>query len=274
MAITGVGIRRDLVGPPPVRRKHTLLEVPGVLDQTERWLNGVNLLGYPEATPETWGLCSEGTFREKAEGEDRPQASFDPFVLYLPVTCSSLGWQDLAEMAVVTLDVTTSHGVEQVLAQGFDNAPLTNNPFFGDANLTILGGATESPAVALAYLEDAIAGTGRGGVIHAAPGTLAALNPALTYSDEGQLYTTGSGTPVVSGSGYIDTDPDGGSTPAADQDWMFATGPVRVYLGEITVPPIAEALDRSDNTVTFRAERPVLALWDTALQVGVLVDWD
>ena len=32
-------------------------------------------------------------------------------------------------------------------------------------------------------------------------------------------------------------------------------------------------LDRSDNVLTFRAERYVLAIWDGALQAAVLVDW-
>ena len=34
-----------------------------------------------------------------------------------------------------------------------------------------------------------------------------------------------------------------------------------------------ESIDRSDNVVTFRAEFYVLAIWDTALQAAVLVDW-
>jgi hypothetical protein len=54
---------------------------------------------------------------------------------------------------------------------------------------------------------------------------------------------------------------------------MFATGPVEIRLGPGIITDLVETLDRSDNTVTFRAERYVLATWDTALQVAVLVDW-
>ena len=39
------------------------------------------------------------------------------------------------------------------------------------------------------------------------------------------------------------------------------------------MPDITEVLDRSNNDVTFRAERYVLVEWDTVLQAAVLVDW-
>ena len=53
----------------------------------------------------------------------------------------------------------------------------------------------------------------------------------------------------------------------------FATGPVRVYMGPVRLDSVRENLDRSDNLLTFRAERYVLAIWDTALQAAALVDW-
>ena len=54
---------------------------------------------------------------------------------------------------------------------------------------------------------------------------------------------------------------------------MYATGPVEVRLGEVAVMDIKEVLDRSNNDVTFRAERYVLVTWDTQLQAAILVDW-
>jgi hypothetical protein len=73
--------------------------------------------------------------------------------------------------------------------------------------------------------------------------------------------------------GYQGVDTPWLATPGADEDWIFATGPVEVHLGPLVMTNIKETLDRSDNTVTFRAERYALALWDTALQAAVLVDW-
>lgn len=270
MSIQAAGIRLDLRGPRPVAPPHSLLKTPGVVvEGPDRWLNGVNEIGYPEDVPSLWEPCSEGTFREKEEGTDRPQATFDAFVAYLPITCSTFGWQELQEQAEAVLDATLSYGVEEALAQGI---PGSSNPYLGDANLTIVSG-TQTPATALAYLEDAIGATGRMGMIHATPAIVSTLAADKLEGNEEGILLTSNGTPVVSGGGYIGTDPDSGGTPSAGQGWMFATGPVEVRLGDLVITDIAQSLDRSDNVVTFRAERYVLATWDTSLQTGVLVDW-
>jgi hypothetical protein len=36
---------------------------------------------------------------------------------------------------------------------------------------------------------------------------------------------------------------------------------------------ISEYVDREANEVIYRAERSFVALWDTSLQSGVLIDW-
>jgi hypothetical protein len=265
--VQAAGIRLDLNGPRPVAPPHSLLKTPGVVkDGPDRWLNGVNIIGYPEETPLLWEPCSEGTFREKDEGGDRPQATFDAFVAYLPVTCSTFGAFDLAEQAEAVLEATVSMAAEEALVAGITGS---SNPYFGDANLTVLGGAAVSAATALAYLENAIGATGRGGMIHAPP----AIVSVLDLNKNGERLVTANGTPIISGDGYIGSDPDNAGSPAAGQDYMYATGPVEVRLGAVAMTDMAETLDRSDNSVTFRAERYVLATWDTALQVGALVDW-
>lgn len=267
---TAAGVRLDLDGPRPVAPPHSLVSTPGVLvsEDAGRWLNGVNIVGYPDEVPSLWEPCSEGTFRVKDEGSDRPQATFDAFVCYIPVTCSTFGWSDLQAQAEAVLEATYSQGVEQGLSQGIAGSA---NPYFGDTGLTALGGGAVSAAVGLSYLEDAIGETGRGGVIHATPAVVSALE--ADKLGNGEALVTANGTPIVSGGGYIGTDPDSEASPAAGQSWVFATGPVEVRLGPLVITDLAETLDRSDNTVTFRAERYVLATWDTALQSGVLVDW-
>lgn len=272
-AIVGAGIRLDLDGPRPVAPPHSLLSTEGVVVARDdgRWLNGVNIMPYPADVPSLWEPCSEGTFRIKDEGLGVDIVTFDAFVCYIPVTCSSLGIrQDLAGQAETVLEATYSMGVEQALASGVVGS---SNPYFGDANLNILGGGAVSAAVALSYLEDAIGETGRMGVIHATPAIVSALAAdKLEGTEEGALVTA-NGTPVVSGDGYIGADPDNGTSPSAGQGWMFATGPVEVRIGPVVITELAETLDRSDNSITFRAERYVLATWDGVLQSGVLVDW-
>lgn len=272
------GPRLDLNGPAPVAPAHSLLNTPGVVVERDsgRWLNGVNLVGYPDDTPSLWEPCSDGTFAVKAGGTDLPQATFDPFVVYLPVECILRGARDISDFSEETLSAVESYGVEQYLSVGIPGSG-SNNPYLADANVSVLnGGAAVSASLGIAFLEDAIAATGRGGVIHS--------TPAVNSRAGGDVFVSGSlqtlnGTPVVSGDGYIGATGPGLTDPSYDlatgdtEQWIFATGPVEVRLGPLVNTPLRESLDRSDNLVVYRAERYVLATWDTALQVAVLVDW-
>lgn len=277
MSITAVGPAIRLDAPLPRAPLHGLLTIPGVLVDEggePRWMNGVNLWGY-SGTPETWEPCSTGTFREKSSEDTQTNERFDPFAVYLPRSCSSLGMPSgFEEDALVALDATISFGVEQALANGVVGS---TNPFLGDGNLTILaGGAAQSPGVALSYLENAIGQTGRRGIIHATPAIVAALQavPVGDVDDDDPLLTA-SGNYVVSGGGYIGTDPVSGATPGTTEDWMFATWMVEVRMSDMQLNPedIADALDRELNDVVYRAERYVLATFDSEFQAGVLVDW-
>lgn len=284
---TAVGPALDLDGPLPVAPEHGLLQtlqsMPGmVVTDNNRVFNGVNVWGYPTATPSLWEPCSSGTFRDKNETYDADTPRFDGLVAYLPIVCSTIT-QDPAETAAratAALNATLSFGLEQALAKGVTGS---TNPYLGDSNLTQLGGAAVLPEAGLAFLENAIGATGRQGIIHMTPGVIGKLGYNLIrevdpdgVDDSGDEYLeTAVGTPVVSGGGYINTDPSGktGSDPTVGQEWAFATGPVMVYLeGAPTLSPF-EYIERDTNTVVFRAERYVLPLWDTSLQSGVLIDW-
>jgi len=271
---TAIGPALDLDGPLPVAPEYRLLSVPGVVQGVAgRELNGVNVWGYPEDTPSLWEPCSAGTYRDKSEDSTWQQPRFDGLVAYLPIMCSTItaAPEEFAQRAEVTLNAVLSFGIEQALAQGVVGS---TNPFFGDTNLTQLGGGAVSAQAGLNYLENAIGQTGRGGMIHATPGTVSAWN-FVNLLTEGEVLRTANGTPVVSGGGYINTDPSGltGSDPSVGQEWAFATGPVRVFLADGPSLEVSEYVDRSDNTVIYRAERYFLAEWDTSLQSGVLIDW-
>ena len=98
----------------------------------------------------------------------------------------------------------------------------------------------------------------------------------LTDSPNSEGYIeTANGTPVASAGGIINTDPSGktGSNPSVGQEWAFAVGPVKLYLEDSPTLSPYQYIDRETNTVTFRAERYILPLWDTSLQSGVLIDW-
>jgi hypothetical protein len=126
------GPRLDLRGPLPVAPRHSLLNTPGVViveDDDGRWLNGVNLIGYPASTPLAWNACvpEASDAGVKDEGDPGDQAQFDPFVCYLPVTCSALSYPYIRDWSEVVLEATYSMAVEEALA-GVTTAGLGPNP--------------------------------------------------------------------------------------------------------------------------------------------------
>jgi hypothetical protein len=288
--VTGVGPALDLDGPLPVARRFSLLKTPGIVieevgeDESPRWMSGIAVYGYPAGKPFTWEPCSVGTYRTKQTSADdpaQPGDRFDPFAIYFPLECSTFDARDesFIDRARLVLDKTLSHGVESALANGVDQS---NNRSFGDTNLVILA-TNVSPRIGLSYLEDAIGFyTGRQGLIHATPAIVSAWGFGSEFTQEGGdvrddpgevTLRSRCGTPVISGSGYIGADPVNGDSPGPHKGWAFATGNVEVRIGDGPHVSIPESLDRSDNTVTVYPERFVVADWDTALQVGVLIDW-
>lgn len=273
---TAVGPAFSLDGPPPVAPPHSLLMQEGVVVERDatRVLNGANVWAYPTGCSSLWEPCLDGTYRVKEDESSQPSTRFDSFVVYKPVTCSAIGLsnpEELAERAAAVLDATLSAGIEKALAEGVDGS---TNPFFGDTNVDILNSGTAvSPGVGLSYLEEALGTQCRQGMLHFTPAIVSALQ-AFPVGDGGDTrLITANGTPVVSGMGYQDVFTADLTEPAETEDWAFATGPVRVYLGPVVLTSVKETLDRSENILTFRAERYVLAIWDGVLQAAALIDW-
>lgn len=269
---TGVGPAFSVDGPLPVAPKHGLLTIPGVAQEGDgRWENGIVVDGYADHTPSLFEPCSTGTFRVKDDGEEGNKPRFDPIVVYYPISCSTHGMANpnvIRDRTEKLLEATLSFGIEQALSQG---VTLSTNAYLGDTNLVPLAGGAVSPKVGLRYLEKAIGETGRKGLIHATP-------PVINewfgdpQRDMPQLVTA-NGTPVASGGGYLGTDPVSQPSPATTVDWVFATGPVEVFLAKMESLQVVEAVDRSINLATFRAEVAALVEWDTSLQVGIRIDW-
>jgi len=270
----------SLDGPLPVAPLRSLLNTVTVIDSPDlRFGVGGVVWPYPPGLPESFDPCSTGTFRTKSEGEGWDLPQFQPFTVYLPITCSSItaaapGFADRVQLAFAA---TESYAVAYELARGVAN-PL--NPFLDDANLNILAaGVAVQPDAALSYLEDAIGATGRGGVILTTPAVGASFNGSnCGYGIEvqsGRLVTTANTTPVALDGGFIGASPSLHAPLVAGQGWAFATGPIMVRRSpDIQIlSTLKESTDRSDNTVTFRAERDYLVIWDTVLQAGALVDW-
>lgn len=258
----------------PVAPPHSLLNTPGVVKPTQdHWLSGAAVYPYPEDLPGEWDPCSTGTFRTKDEGSGVESPHFASFVSYLPITCSAMSIGDPDEFsrrAEIALDAVQSFSVERQLSQG---TGVVTNPFLADAahTLTAAGATATKPLAALSYLEEEIGETGKQGMIHATP---AVVSQWFDQTREDVPLVTVNGTRVVSGGGYKDATPSGRAAATAGQSWVYATGPVEVRKAPVAVLDIKDVLDRSNNDVTFRAERYVLVTWDTQLQAAILVDWD
>lgn len=258
----------------PVAPPNSLLNTPGVVvpPGDEHWLSGAAVYPYPSDMPSEWDPCSAGTYRTKEEGSGVESQYFASFVGYLPITCSSISIGDpeeFARRAEIALNAVQSFSVERQLSQG---TGVSTNPFLADANhtLTDAGATAQTPDVALAFLEEEIGETGKQGMIHATP-------PVVSrWFDQDRIngpLVTVNGTRVASGGGYKGATPFGESPAGVGESWVYATGPVEVRLSAVAVLDIKEVLDRSNNDVTFRAERYVLVTWDAQLQAAVLVDW-
>jgi hypothetical protein len=281
---TAVGPAEAHDGLLPLRPRHSLLETGGVLvsEDATRVLNGVNVWMYPTGCSELWEPCSDGTFRVKNDDSTQLTPRFDSFVVYKAVTCStiSVGGGEkasaFAERASRVLDATLSAGIERALAEGVEGS---SNPFFGDANVNVLNSGTAvSPGIALSFLEEAIGATCRQGMLHFTPAAIAGLQAFPLEGGADNILITANGTQVVSGDGYIGVDTPWLTTPSTGQSWAFATGRVEVHLGPVAMTTVKESLDRSDNVVTFRAEKYALAIWDGVdadelAAAAVLVDW-
>ncbi len=274
----------NLQAPIPSPRSYSLLDAATlVVPTSNRWLGGAWVGGYPVGPAHTHDPCSEGTNRVKEMNDEMGDSQNYRFSVYMDAFCTAQGvgpdatW--LTDRLKLAFQVYEQTEVEQTFATG---GPGTLGPYLGDLNMETLSGPVGALR-ALELLETAIARNGTG-IIHATPAiTTAWAADSLVEHSRNQMTTVANNTPVVSGAGYIGAFPAGGSAPAADQEWAFASGPIEIYRDpEIMLIPenYAEALDRSVNDLRYIAERPYLFNWigrqdsndDHHTQAGILVD--
>lgn len=201
---------------------------------------------------------------------------------------STLGFNglDRIERLKRQLEGVTQHAMEVELWDGAIRKGETHaNVALSDASATILNSGTAlSPRRALALLEHSIglaSDGGEQGIIHMTRDVAALLasNSNMLFHEAGKehLQTLG-GTPVVVGSGYSGTGPDGatGATATVDNKWIYATGTVRTYVGDVDVvnDNLAQAYDVSGNAndMRLKAIRPAAAYFDTSIHLAVRVD--
>lgn len=211
-----------------------------------------------------------------------------PFFIEAEEDRSGLGFLGLDRIERIKrqLEGVTQHAMELELWDGAVRKGESHaNLALSDAAATILNSGTAlSPRRALALLEHSIglaSDGGEQGIIHMTRDVAALLasNSNMLFHEAGKehLQTLG-GTPVIVGSGYSGTGPDGATGAAAtvDNKWIYATGTVRTYVGDVDVvnDNLAQAYDVSgnQNDMKLKAIRPAAAYFDTSIHLAVRVD--
>lgn len=252
----------------------------------ERWLNGVAVYPYPAEVPEGFDACATGSMAtEKGFGENVEPPEFNALTIVQSITCTSQqvpNQEAFKARAVAVLAATEGYAVANEFMTG---SLFASQPYLGDGHGTFPNDDIATrPNHGLQILEQAIASTGRLGIIHTTPMLATALlGQGFVIQDKTGVIRTINGIPVIPDFGYSPAGlhPVGHVAPGPTEEWAYATGPVDIRRSEIFTTPetLEEALDRGmgatngrSNQITYRAERYYVVDWDTALQAAVLID--
>lgn len=203
----------------------------------------------------------------KADNVDQTDRGATPFTIFTEFDCAPVGLRDAETVASDALARIEQQQVEAAFWTGTVGGQTVAFPHLAadaevlDSQQIVLQPAATTcvtgvdAAHALGALEDCLADCYAGqGVIHipriALP-TLAAWG--LVQARDNGLFTT-AGNRVVVGGGYTGSGPDG-TSPAAGSTWMFATGALFGYRGDVRMHSPRDSIDRSANTMRMIAER-------------------
>lgn len=269
MAITGL---RGLLlpGPVAVPSRYGLLSVIRATNPGDpHWQAGVEwedtLCAPASSTLPDCGFESPGIPAKTPEsGPDFRKA--DPFTVIGSYDCSTggrtaqsafdiararlLAWEEHEVEAIFWTGDTDAGAVVPSLSEGDTAAGIT------PTDITPVGGALDAP-YAIGALEAAMATCVPGlGVIHIPAQAVASLKWHSLIERDSDIYRTPMGHAAVLGSGYPGTGP-AGDVPAAGEAWIFGTGPMVAWQGEVFLTPelVAAAVDRTLNDITVYAER-------------------
>lgn len=211
-----------------------------------------------------------------------------PFFIELQETRSGLSFNAIDRIARLTrqLEGMTQKAIETELWDGaVRKGESHDNKALSDANANLVNGTTALSAIqALAQLEADMAAAspaGENGVIHMTRDIAALLSTTgqvFLHGEGRDRLQTLSGTPVVIGSGYSGNGPTGqtGASASATNKWMYGTGTVKLYLGDVDVvnDNLSQAYDvnGNQNDMRIKAIRPAAVYFDTSIHLAVRVD--
>lgn len=268
----------DDQNPPTEEQRLAFDEATRQFDQrvleSRRWENGYTwrpLGGCAEA--DTWAPCSGD---EKVIDPTAPLVEVIPWTAYAGFTCSTWAIEEIERIAhaEIRLAARAGQAIELELWAG-DIAQAMDypNPYLASPAAVQLTHPGQVSALrhGLGNLQDAIRdclGSEVPGVIHATPQTVALwASEHMVFDYPDGILRDIFGNIVIGGAGYATAEgegPDGDVDPTGKTVWAYATGPVRAMLGPVYITPddTGEALIRTTNDITWRAERTVSAAFD------------
>lgn len=275
--MTGYGPLLPVDGPRPAPPRFGLIQAATVVNEPDdRWINGVAVRQWPPGLPGGYDPCPTSTNPNvKAAGGAVGIGEFGALTVYLAETCTTRGIitdEDFRSRALVSFAAREGYRVEHEFWTG---AVLPDTPHLADTNASVLNaGVSTSPLNGLALLEGAIAASGTAGVIHAPAQIVSVWSAAYQVFIEGPRLITALGTVVIPGFGYDGSAPSGHTAASGTKQYAFATGPVEIRRSNVFLNPdnLAQATDRSVNSVSYYAERYYVTTWDGVLQAAVLID--
>jgi hypothetical protein len=206
-----------------------------------------------------------------------------PFTVFAETQCSPVGdnWDRANDDARNILLTTEQYQVERALwtgeVAGLSNqmyphlaaaAPVTQTLVTNGLQVTlqtqavIVSGGPMSAATAIGLLEGALGACYDGqGVLHVPESVVPALANLNMIYRQGKNLMTHNGNLVVAGAGYTGSSPSGVSAPPGST-WMYATGQMFMYRGDIITFGRESELNRATNTLTAVAQRTYVLGWD------------
>lgn len=241
------------------------------------WLNGVTwqdrclvdmgATTYDECISVT-GTAAPPEPGAKADNVDQTLRGATPVTTYTEFDCSPVGNSEAQRIASDALAQSSPWQVERAFWTGVaDGQDVVFPHLAADAQVLdvqdiVLQTAAGIPvtgshdvAEGLGLLEGELADCyGGAGVIHIPRFALPTFQAWGLLDNRAGILKTTSGNLVAVGSGYPGTSP-AGAAPDTGTSWIYATGPVFAYTGEVKVLSVRDSMDRAENTIRMIAER-------------------
>lgn len=292
-----MGLAQRIPGIVPRGPGPSLLTAASRLPQGTDWSSGIQFRQTHAFAAGRWAQCP-GANDLKDSPSGGGIAAFYPFTAYVPAECDWLQQADAEgefdPQVTAELDGASAWQLSRELWTGDTNTggdtnPSLQQPFPGatdefDPTHIVNAGAALNPIDAIGRLLAAYNdGTKLGGaVLHVPSRLVARLISDYDIVLSGQvLNVPGMGT-VSPGPGYPGSGTTGprtaahtaGATAGANEEWIYATGPVEYEMAPIMLEPDqadARWLDRRTNQYYVVAERKMIYRFDPSAVWAVLV---